>query len=114
MDECPHCGEPLEENAVSCPHCGSDFETGWNPDSDYLSLELPDDEPIVPGDYPQASANLGWQGVVAASLVVVSFVVFVGAGALLYRTAVVPFAIVLGVSVILFFRWLSPRKKSQL
>jgi len=44
MDECPFCGEPIEDDATFCRHCGSDAETGWNPDSDYLSLELPEDD----------------------------------------------------------------------
>jgi hypothetical protein len=44
MNECPHCGESLDREAQSCPYCGSDFETGWNPDADYLSVDLPDDD----------------------------------------------------------------------
>lgn len=40
---CPHCGELVEEDAVACPHCGSDSETGWNPDVDYYSVELPEE-----------------------------------------------------------------------
>jgi len=46
MSTCPHCGEYIEDAAESCPHCGSDYETGWNPDADYHSLDLPsfDDE----------------------------------------------------------------------
>jgi len=42
MDECPHCGEPIEQDATFCRHCGSDSETGWNPDADYYSVELPE------------------------------------------------------------------------
>ncbi len=46
---CPHCGEQVEESAAFCRHCGSDADTGWNPDSDYESLELPDEpEPADP------------------------------------------------------------------
>jgi len=45
QDECPHCGEPVEEGATFCRHCGSDAETGWNPDAEYESIELPEDEP---------------------------------------------------------------------
>jgi hypothetical protein len=50
MFECPHCGEPLPDNARACPYCGSDDETGWNPDREYLSVELPerDDEAAAP------------------------------------------------------------------
>ena len=41
---CPICGEPVDDDARACPHCGSDDETGWNPDADYLSVELPEEE----------------------------------------------------------------------
>lgn len=44
MEECPHCGEPIDEKAKSCPHCGADDETGWKPDTDYWSVELPEDD----------------------------------------------------------------------
>ena len=44
MNDCPHCGEAVPEKAAACPHCGSDFETGWNPEADYYSLELPEDD----------------------------------------------------------------------
>jgi hypothetical protein len=44
MDECPYCGEPIDPDAEFCRHCGNDAETGWNPDSDYESLELPGDD----------------------------------------------------------------------
>ncbi|MCA8959224.1 MAG: zinc ribbon domain-containing protein [Planctomycetes bacterium] len=42
MTPCPHCGEPVADDAVVCRHCGSDAETGWVDDVDYHSLELPD------------------------------------------------------------------------
>lgn len=42
MDECPHCGEALEKKARFCRHCGSDDETGWSPDVEYHSVELPE------------------------------------------------------------------------
>jgi hypothetical protein len=62
MDLCPHCGEPIEEDAPSCPHCGSDNETGWNPEAEYLSLDLPDDDDEDDGAAPLSyrdSAPLG-------------------------------------------------------
>lgn len=40
---CPHCGEPVPDGARSCPHCGSDAETGWDPDAEYDSIELPEE-----------------------------------------------------------------------
>jgi len=47
---CPHCGEPVDENAQACPHCDSDQETGWKGDVDYYSVELPDDDDDWRGD----------------------------------------------------------------
>lgn len=40
---CPNCGEPVADEAKACPACGSDEETGWNPDADSLSVDLPED-----------------------------------------------------------------------
>jgi len=40
-DLCPHCGATLPPRAVACRECGSDFETGWSPDVEYESVELP-------------------------------------------------------------------------
>ncbi len=39
---CAHCGEMIPEDATFCKHCGSDHETGWNPDVDYYSVDLPE------------------------------------------------------------------------
>jgi len=44
-DECPHCGAALRPGAVACRECGSDFETGWSPDVDTASVELPEETP---------------------------------------------------------------------
>lgn len=56
MFPCPHCGEPVPGDAKACPHCGSDPETGWNPDAEYLSVDLPDEpdagEPEEPPSKP--------------------------------------------------------------
>jgi len=52
MTPCPHCGELIEDDAHACPYCGSDHETGWSPDVEYLSLELPaDDDFDAPDEY---------------------------------------------------------------
>ena len=45
MFPCPHCGEPLADDAVACRECGSDADTGWSDDIDYQSVELPEDPP---------------------------------------------------------------------
>ena len=64
MDICPNCGEPIEEDAQACPHCGSDDETGWNPDVEYYSLELPEDDDYGlggPGDPGAGDGDrVGW------------------------------------------------------
>ena len=60
MDFCSHCGEPVENDARSCPHCGSDHETGWNPDAEYLSLDLPgvdDDDESLDGPHGNLSTD---------------------------------------------------------
>ena len=48
MFVCPNCGELLPDDAKSCPYCGSDEETGWKPDAEFESLELPEEEPPGP------------------------------------------------------------------
>lgn len=40
--ECPVCGEYVEAGAVSCDSCGSCEETGWNEDTAYDGLDIPD------------------------------------------------------------------------
>ena len=44
MFPCPHCGEPCPDRTHACPHCGSDDETGWHPDADDRSIELPEND----------------------------------------------------------------------
>ncbi|MBI4602557.1 MAG: zinc-ribbon domain-containing protein [Planctomycetes bacterium] len=78
MDDCPHCGEPIEEDAESCPHCGSDFETGWKPDADDYALDLPDDDPIVPEDAPARPRGApALEVALSASLLLAAAVLFV-------------------------------------
>ena len=40
--ECPNCGEYVEAGASSCDNCGSCEDTGWNEDSAYDGLDIPD------------------------------------------------------------------------
>ena len=48
---CPQCGYAVRAGRTSCPACGSDAETGWrsSEDVDYLSADIPDDEPLDEG-----------------------------------------------------------------
>lgn len=45
---CPNCGEYVDKGAVACDSCGSCSETGWNEDSLYDGLELPEEESLGP------------------------------------------------------------------
>jgi len=44
--DCPNCSEEVPARAKSCPHCGATAEAGWNDESGYEGLDLPDDEPF--------------------------------------------------------------------
>jgi len=41
--ECPSCGEYVPLGARACPGCGADERTGWNDDTRYDGLDLPED-----------------------------------------------------------------------
>lgn len=41
---CPHCGATVRDGALACPDCGSDASTGWSPDADVESVDLPETE----------------------------------------------------------------------
>jgi uncharacterized membrane protein YvbJ len=43
-ENCPNCGEDVPRNALACPGCGSDYDTGWNEESQYDGLDLPTEE----------------------------------------------------------------------
>ncbi len=80
MDPCPHCGEPVAPHAEACPHCGSDFETGWNPDAEYYSVELPefdDDDVLEVGESRKEPAPVNIEPIVGSVLVAVSALGFV-------------------------------------
>ncbi|MGL1904178.1 MAG: zinc-ribbon domain-containing protein [Fibrobacterales bacterium] len=46
---CPNCGEEVAEGKLACPSCGSDADTGWNDDTLYDNVGLPEEE-IYPAD----------------------------------------------------------------
>jgi hypothetical protein len=52
LQDCPHCGSPVESSSICCKACGSDVETGWGDPAeiDYQSIELPeqDSSPVEP------------------------------------------------------------------
>ena len=105
MDTCPHCGEHLREDVQACPHCGSDFETGWNPDREYYSLELPEDEPYTPEDEPTGSATtIAWQTVFCMVVLLASAFAFLATVVLTCGTKQgVTLAVLLGASCYWFF-----------
>jgi hypothetical protein len=109
MNECPHCGEPLREGAESCPYCGSDAETGWNPDADYLGLELPDDDFDLHDSRRAPLPELNWEGVLGVLLVLLAVAAFLWAGYRVHAALVVPFALLLGLCYLLYCRWLQSR-----
>jgi hypothetical protein len=110
MFDCPNCGEPLRENASFCRHCGSDPETGWNPDVDYYSLELPgDDEDLdhgLPADVgdPRDPGG-GWAPANAGrALVLLALFVLGIAGSFFYSLRIVPAVLFLVTMTWLFLR----------
>jgi zinc ribbon protein len=77
---CPHCGEPLDDDATFCPHCGSDEETGWKPDTDYYAVELPEEDDEADAEAaPSPGQLLGarLKALVGPALVVAAWVLFV-------------------------------------
>ena len=95
---CPHCGEPVPEDARSCPHCGSDAETGWDPDAEYDSIELPEED----GDAEAPGAERpGISGAFMALLMLVAALAIVVAGGLLGLAA--SLFTLLGVLVVIAF-----------
>ena len=111
MDECPHCGEPIDEDAESCAHCGSDFESGWKPDAEYYS-DAPDDDPLSKEDSSHNARTSHWEQALHVSLVAGSFLIFLGAAASLhklYLTHVAAFALLPAASLLWYYRLLAVR-----
>lgn len=116
MHDCPHCGEPVENDSESCPHCGSDFETGWNPEADYYSLELPeDDEAPAPEDSTPHAREISVENIVGLVLVLASGLLFFW---VTRKSQGVPTALAAGLllllSIGLFHRWLKNGLKLKL
>jgi len=42
--ECPVCGCEVHAKAKACPECGACASTGWNEETNYDGLDLPDPE----------------------------------------------------------------------
>lgn len=102
MDECPHCGEPIEDDADRCPHCGSDAETGWNPDAEYESLDLPDAELTPEGS---GQPELRWDRLVSAAVVGVAAASFIWIGIGAYPSLLLPFLAFLAACLFVYYRW---------
>jgi hypothetical protein len=83
MYNCPHCGEPLDDDAEFCRHCGSDAETGWKPDVDYYSVEFPEDD-APSSELPPATAERQRGARVGYALLAASLIAFAAAGFLTY------------------------------
>ena len=109
MDECPHCGEPLEEEAESCPQCGSDFETGWKPDTDYYAVELPEDDTSY--EESQDTTEVPWESLGSLFLIILAALVGVWTAASVHGRTVLPFVMALALGVWLYYRWLTPRPR---
>ncbi len=95
MDYCPHCGEEISPDAECCPHCGSDAETGWNPESEYYSVDLPEEEDYTPRNAQRSSGII--PVVVAAVLALVAL-------ARLPKGEGIAVAIVLCICLVVFLR----------
>jgi Flp pilus assembly protein TadB len=77
-EECPYCGELIDAEATFCKHCGNDAETGWNPDSDYESVELPEeDDPERPARAAARDGQASLRNLLGPALVVSSWFTFV-------------------------------------
>ena len=108
MEFCPHCGESVDERAESCPNCGSDFETGWLPDAEYYSLELPDDDDPFdePEETPEPGKSLGYEDIAGIVGVILSAVLFLWTTSKHFPELVtVVCAVALGACFWIFLRW---------
>ncbi len=112
MFDCPHCGEPLAEEATFCRHCGSDAETGWSPDTDYHAVEIPEElEEPEEDDLSEAAApgkttTIHWDTWVLFALLMVVVVGLIAPGLLSYRRGLLfPVSLAL-IGILVVRRWL--------
>ena len=115
MNDCPHCGEPLEEGSDSCPHCGSDDETGWNPEADYYGLELPEDDAAGPREeHPRQARDVSLEGLVGPLFVFAAGLLFF---LLTRQLRDVPTALAAGLfllaCMVIFYRWLRKSRRAE-
>ena len=93
------------------PNCGSDFETGWLPDAEYYSLDLPDDDEDnfdETAEVPPPASGVSYDDIVGLGAVVLSAVLFLWATSRYFPEIVtVVCAIGLGACFWLFLRWSS-------
>lgn len=111
MGICPHCGEPIDDDARSCPHCGSDEETGWKPDADLYSFALPDDdlESDEPRRRPPAFASLPevrWETVGGCLLVLGAAALFAWVARQTGHPAWIPVLVLLALGLLGSWLWL--------
>lgn len=72
---CPNCGEYVEQGALACDSCGSCKETGWNEDSAYDGVDLPEESDVQDAGRSEQSKLLGT--IVSVGLVALLVYVFV-------------------------------------
>jgi hypothetical protein len=109
MFYCPNCHESIaDDNAQSCPHCGSDAETGWKPDVDYHSLELPEDEDFdLESSVYRNGGSDRLRALAGPVLMGVSLALFVVVGYQHYRLGVVLPAVFLAAMAVVCLRILA-------
>jgi uncharacterized membrane protein YvbJ len=113
MDDCPHCGEPVEDDAEACPHCGSDFENGWKPDADDYSVELPEDDAVPREDESDPNRLPAWEAALHVTLVLFAYVLFIGTAANFHKAhlpQIAAFSLLPAVSLLWYYRMLARRR----
>lgn len=92
MFDCPNCGESVQNDASFCAHCGSDAETGWRPDAEYQSLDLPDfeDNDYDPAPTYSEDVTQRLKNIVGPGAVVLCFVLFLSVGYKRYNLWIIP------------------------